>query len=132
MNWSCIWRLFASDITPEERIVLLKLLGRRGWHVALGVFAAYALGGLSYFGLPGFARAGDITSIQKDMADVKMTLVTARMQELPEKILNATQNWCKSMGDAKPLRFKAMTDLRQEYFGLFKREFERVRCEDLQ
>ena len=129
--FACIWKLFTADLTPEERAATWKLMGSRGWHLGLLVFVAFSLGGFAPVGVQGFVRAGQLQTIQADMKVVKDKLIDTRKQELPRLILDATDRWCSSSGDARRLRLEAVNALRSEYMSLMAREFERVNCEDL-
>ena len=100
---------------------MTHLVAKFGWRVIVFVFIAFAMGWLQTIGLVGFVRASELAEIRSDMASVKSTLQTRRIQEISGLMLDSKQKHCMAKGEAKRLYLESLNRLRDEYFMLTQR-----------
>lgn len=70
-------QFLAHDLTPDQIHAVIKV----AWRAALIAFAIYAFGGFAVFGVPGFARAADISTIQTKVASLGDTVERWRAED---------------------------------------------------
>jgi hypothetical protein len=106
------WRWFVAIVTGTTAAALTA-------HIML------ACGYATFLGYSGFARAGDLELMQKELGK-------QRVRTLTRDMLDAKQKQCAANGEAKRLYLSAYNELRAEYFEITKREFPDPPCSDFQ
>lgn len=73
--------LFAADMAPEERAVLT----RHGFRLFLLVHVVWACGWLAPFGLIGFAQAGEVAQVKRELTE-RIDQVDKRLVDLSDQV----------------------------------------------
>lgn len=70
-------QFLAHDLTKDQVNAVVKT----GWRVGIGGYILWACGGLSMFGMPGFARADEISGLKGQVAQLSAKFDTDQAQE---------------------------------------------------
>lgn len=114
-----------NDATPEDVQAWRWFVALVTGVTAMGLTAhiVLACGYAATLGYSGFARAEDLTTLQRDLAK-------QRVRSLQQQMLDAKQKQCMASGEAKRLYLVSYNELRAEYFELTRREFPDPPCSD--
>ncbi len=72
-----VLQFLAHDLTKDQVHAVVKT----GWRVGIGTYILWACGGLSMFGMPGFARADEIYGLKGQVAQLSAKFDTDQAQE---------------------------------------------------
>lgn len=96
-----------------------------GWRALLLAHVAFAFGWLAWAGLPGFAYAGDVTSVRNDVSSIKVEL-------LEQRIFDTRVRQCES-ASAEPRTFyrEKLQELLRKYRDLTAADYRLPSCGEL-
>lgn len=70
-------RFLSFDLTPDQS----KAVVQTAWRAGLAAFVAWSCGAFQIFGVPGFARADEISGVKAQMADLSAQFQKDQAQE---------------------------------------------------
>lgn len=141
--WDQLGQLVTGQLTKEESRMLRQTGTKIIWRFVLAVFIAFSMNWLNFFGLSGFARAGDIdkkiaplsAAVDKLAAAVQMqanAATTQTLQLLRVAMVDARVKQCHATKDeTRTIYRNQINEAQERYRSLMGQYYPIPACADL-